>query len=209
MAAKQVYQLDEEATPAATDYTTNQDPGGSENVKKTLWSKIRDLFKVTYDTVYLALAGGTITGDIIFGENAALRLDPALSADGKYCGITEVVTAGETIAFGDLVYLKASDSQWYKTDADASSTSGAVRIGIAVSTGADNGAMTILTYGKIRADAKFPTLTVAAPVYISGTAGLITNTAPSATDAVVRIIGYGNDGNELFFCPSNDFITML
>jgi len=152
-------------------------------------------------------AGFTLAGNIILGENTSLFLDPVLSADGKYCGITEVVTAGETIAFGELVYLKASDSQWYLADATAASTSGDVRLAIAVTTGADNGSMTILTYGKIRADAKFPTFTVSAPVHISETAGAVVVAAPTTTDSVTRRIGFANTTDELFFNPSNDYYT--
>lgn len=148
-----------------------------------------------------------LSGDIAPAENSSYILDAALSADGKYSGITEVVTAGETIAFGDIVYLKAADSQWYLTDADADATAGAVRIAIAVSTGADNGSLTILTYGKIRADANFPALTVGAPVYISTTAGDVQTAQPSGTDDVIRIVGHANSGDELFFCPSNNYMT--
>lgn len=149
----------------------------------------------------------TMAANIQFGENTEIILDTVLSADGKYCGITEVVTAGETIAFGELVYLKAADSQWYLCDADADATAGAVRVAIAVTAGTDNNTMTILTYGKIRADAKFPALTVGAPVYISITAGAVQTAQPSGTDDVIRIVGYGNTGDELFFCPSNDYMT--
>lgn len=154
------------------------------------------------------LSAPTLSGAMLLLENAQFQLDTALSADGTYCGITEVVTAGATIAFGDVVYLKAADSQWYLTDADADATAGAVRIAIAVSSGADNGSMTIMTYGKIRADAKFPDLTIGGPMYLDATTpGAIVAAQPSGTDDVIRIVGHGNTTNELFFNPSNDYIT--
>jgi hypothetical protein len=149
----------------------------------------------------------TLAAIATMGENSELQLDTVLSADGKYCGITEVVTAGETVAFGEMVYLKTADSQWYLTDADADSTAGAVRVAIAVTSGTDNNTMTVMTYGKIRADAKFPTFTIGLPVYLSTTAGALQTTQPSGTDDVIRIAGYGNTGDELFFCPSNDYLT--
>jgi hypothetical protein len=151
----------------------------------------------------------TLGGDVTMSENVSVVLDPALSADGKYCGITEVVTAGETIAFGEIVYLKTADSQWYLADADADSTSGAVKIAIAVTTGADNGSMTIMHYGKIRADAKFPTLTVGVPAYVSTTPGAIQVAQPSGPDDVVRMVGHATTADELFFAPSNDYITRV
>lgn len=156
------------------------------------------------------LTAGTFAAAIFtMGENTEFAMDAVLSADGKYCGITEVVTAGETIAFGEMVYLKAADSQWYLTDADADSTAGAVRIAIAVTAGTDNNTMTIMTYGKIRADAKFPTLTVGAPAYLSTTGGAVQTAQPSGTDDVVRIVGYGNTGDEMMFCPSDDYMTVV
>jgi hypothetical protein len=141
-------------------------------------------------------------------ENGGIVLDAALSADGKYCGIVESGTAGATLAFGDVCYLAAADSRWELTDADAAATSGPVKIGICVlAAAADGSATTMLLFGKIRADAAFPTFTVSAPVFLSGTAGDVTNTAPTATDSVTRIVGYGNDGNTLFWCPDPTWIT--
>ena len=146
--------------------------------------------------------------NIRLAENTSIVLDAALSADGKYTSTaTEVVTAGETIAFGDVVYLKAADSQWYLTDADADASAGAVRVAIAVTTGTDNNPVTIMKSGKIRADANFPALTVGAPVYISTDAGNVQTAQPSGTDDVIRIVGYGNTGDEMDVSISNDYIT--
>lgn len=149
----------------------------------------------------------TLGGDVTFSENVALVLDPALSADGKYCGVTESVTAGETIAFGDLVYLKAADSRYWLTDADADATAGAVKVAMAVSSGTAGNSMTVLHYGKVRADANFPALTVGAPVYISTTAGDIQVAQPSGTDDVIRIVGYALTTDEILFNPSDDYVT--
>jgi len=53
----------------------------------------------------------------------------------------------------------------------------------------------------------FPALTVGAPVYIGVTAGDIQTAQPTGTDDVIRIVGYGNTADELFFCPSPDYLT--
>lgn len=154
------------------------------------------------------LAAGTLAANMTLGENVEIILDAVLSADGTYCGITEAGTAGATLTFGDLVYLAAADSRWELTDADADSTSGAVRIGICVLAAASDGSATkILTFGKIRADAKFPTLTIGAPAYVSTSPGEIQTAQPSGTDDVVRIVGYGNTGDELLFTPDNTYFT--
>ena len=150
------------------------------------------------------------TGNIIMAENASVVIDPALSADGTYSGITQAGTAGATLVFGDVVYLAAADSRWELIDADAAATAGPVRIGIVVlAAAADGSATTILTYGTVRADANFPTFTIGAPVYLSTTTGDLTTTAPSGTDDVIRIGGYGNTADELFFSPSNDYLTAI
>lgn len=160
----------------------------------------------------LALTGGTMTGAITLAENASIALDPAGSADGKYTGITFTATAGETVAFGDVVYLKAADSEWYLVDADATATAGAVAIAICVSSGTDGNPVTLMTHGIIRADAGFPALTIGAPVYISTTGtttNTVTTTAPSATDDVVRVVGYALTADEMLFNPSPDHITIV
>lgn len=151
----------------------------------------------------------TLTNKTIqLAENAPIILDAALSADGTYSGITEAGTAGATLAFGDAVYLAVADSRWELIDADAESTSGPVKIGICVlAAAADGDPTTILLYGKVRADAAFPTFTVGAPVYLSTTAGDLQTSQPSGTDDIIRIAGYGNTSDELFFCPDNSYMT--
>lgn len=151
----------------------------------------------------------TMGGDIQMSENTSILLDASLSADGKWCGISEAGTLGETVAFGQPCYFKASDSKWYLTDASAIATAGNVKIAMCVDGGVANDATTMLLYGKIRADSVFPTLTISAQVFLSETAGEITNTAPTTTDSVTRVIGSGNTADELFFAPSGDFLTYV
>ena len=143
-------------------------------------------------------------------ENDSIKLDPALSVDGKYNGITETGTAGIALAFGDICYLAVLDSRWELAKADVAATSFG-KVGICVQAAAGDGsATTMLLYGKVRADAAFPVLTIGAPVFISAaTAGDITSTAPTGTtNFVVRIIGYGNTADELFFCPDNSYVEL-
>jgi hypothetical protein len=144
-------------------------------------------------------------------ENVAILLDPALSADEKYSGICETGTAGTTVDFGDLLYHDVGEGEWMLAKADVATTSGPVKLGINVTVAqAGNGdPITVLLYGKVRSDGDYD-FTVDAPVYISAaTAGDLTDTAPTGTTGfVVRIAGYGNTADELFFCPENDWITL-
>lgn len=154
------------------------------------------------------ITAGILGANITLGEETGqIVLDPALSANGKWSGIMEAGTAGAALAFGDLVYLAVADSRWELADASAASTSGLVKIGICVLAAAADGDPTnILLWGKVRA-AVFPSMTVSAPQYISETAGDITGTQPTTTDAVIRTIGFANTSAELFFCPSSDYMT--
>lgn len=145
---------------------------------------------------------------LTLAENVPIILDPALSADGQYSGITQAGTAGATLAFGDLIYFSVTDSRWELADADAASTAGDVQLGICVLAAASDGsATTVLLWGKVRADTAFPTFTIGAPQYVSTTAGDVTGTQPSAADDVIRRLGFAEDANSLWFMPSPDYIT--
>lgn len=154
------------------------------------------------------LTAGTLAVSPVFGENTSLVYVAALSADGKYCGLTQGGTAGETLAFGDVCYLKAADSKWWLAKADAASTSGDVKIGMCVLAGAANAATTMLRVGTIRADANFPTFTISAPVHISAaTGGKVVVAAPTGTDSVTRRLGFANTADEFEFMPSPNYYT--
>lgn len=156
-------------------------------------------------------AGNTLTGVQLLAEGASVGLDPALSADGTWSGNTITGVAGYTQSFGDLVYLDPTDSRWEMVDANAASGADGDARGIicmVVVAGTDGNACTLLLPGSvIRADAKFPTFTVNAPIYVSETAGAVTNTQPTTTDVVIRVVGFGLDGNSMYFNPSPDYIT--
>lgn len=147
---------------------------------------------------------------IILSENSSLQVDPELSDTGKYTGLTRTGTAGTTLAFGNLVYLDPTDSKWELADANiAAGSDGDARgiLGICVAAANENAATTILLWGTVRADAAFPSFTVNAPVYVSETAGDVVVTQPTTTDVVIRVVGFGLTTDELYFCPSNDYIT--
>lgn len=152
---------------------------------------------------------GRNDGALLLGENVSVYLDESLSADGKYTGTTISGTAGATLAFGDVVYLAAADSRWELADADAASTAGDVLVGMCVlAAAADGSATTILLNGTIRADAAFPSFTISAPIFISTTAGDVTQTAPAGSADVVRRMGFAITADQMYFNPSNDYVTI-
>lgn len=189
---------------------------GSKNIVSAAVATYPSLTELTYVkgvtsaiqtqlTARLPLAGGTMTGNITLGENTSVDLDPAGSADGKYSGICITGTAGATLAFGDLIYLAVADSRWELTDADATATAGTPLIGMCVlAAAADADPTKILLFGTIRADAKFPALTIGAPVYVGETAGAIQVAIPTGADNVIRVVGRALTADEILFNPSQD-----
>jgi hypothetical protein len=156
----------------------------------------------------LPLAGGTMSGDITLGENTAVALNPAGSADEKWSGITVSGTAGATIAVGDLCYLYSS-WKWVLADADAAADSGSVALGLCLTAASDTQATKMLLMGTMRS-AAFPAyLTGGAQLYVSCTAGDMTTTQPSGTDDVIRVVGWAilAEPNTIYFNPSPDFMT--
>ncbi len=142
-------------------------------------------------------------------ENVALLLSSSLTVDGKYIALeSETGTLGETVAFGETIYLKASDGKWWKAKADAKATSGSVRLGYCCIAGNANAPTIIMFRGIIRADALFDTFTISAPVFQgAATAGKTVSAAPTGTaNFVVRILGHaGPDGNTVHVNISPNF----
>jgi len=133
-------------------------------------------------------------------------------ADGTYDGNTISGVLGETVAFGELVYLKAADSKWWKAKADVTATSGVPIVGFCVIAGDADGVTAILDgEGIIRADALFDTFTISAPVFISAaTAGKVVSAAPAGTtNYVVRIVGRALDGNTIRVNISPNYNELL
>lgn len=139
-----------------------------------------------------------------------MTFNGALSSDGAYSGITMTAESGYSQAFGDLVCMDVDDSQWNQADANAAYTfNGDSRgmLGIVVVPAVEGATCTVLLHGTVRADAKFDTFTVNAPLYVSETAGAITQTQPVTTDAVIRVIGTALTANSVYFNPDASYIT--
>jgi len=210
MADKKISQFDAKDPPIDNDAFPIFDSATNGN-KKTLWSVIKSTLKTYFDTAYLALAGGTLAGILTLAENSSIAHDPVLSADGKYTGITIDGTAGTTLAFGDLMYFDPTDSRWELADANSAAGADGDSRGIlamCVLAAANDGSATkALLNGVIRADTAFPTFTINNPIYVSETAGDVTQTQPTTADVVIRNVGFGLTADSMYFNPSNDFIT--
>ena len=139
------------------------------------------------------------------------RVIPTTLADREVIGDLLPGTAGAALTFGALCHLNAADSRWELVDANtvAGSAGDSRRmLGICVVPAAADGDPTVmLLRGYIKAADAFPTFTVGDPVYASETAGAVTQTQPTTTDAVIRILGHAADADALAFFPSPNWIT--
>ena len=158
----------------------------------------------------LTVAGGTTTGNIQLGENTSIALDPAGSADGKYTGLTIAATAGEALAFGDVIVLDVTAGKWFKGSVSAAAgADGDLRGGTGMcvlAAAGDASATTVLLNGTCRADSNFPALTIGSVIYAT-TTGDITVTQPTTTDHIIKVLGYALTADEIYFNPSMDYIT--
>ncbi len=118
-----------------------------------------------------------------------------------YTGITVALTYGESLVPGDPVYF-ASDGTVKKADADGSGTFPV--LGLAMET-ASSGSHVVLLQGIYRDDSLF-NWTVGGLVYLS-TSGALTQTAPSATDNVVQIVGIATHADRMYVNPQLVYAT--
>lgn len=95
------------------------------------------------------------------------------------------VIAGETITAGQPVYLKSTDSKYYKADANAGVSESTVA-GIALTNASANDQLVIQTGGEINLGA---TLTVGTIYVLSGTAGAIAPHGDLVTGWYCNILG--------------------
>lgn len=118
---------------------------------------------------------------------ANLSQTAANVAIGSAITRTRVVQAGETIAQGQPVYLKTSDSKYWKADANASADT-AKAVGIALTPASANGYLVIQegSGGLINLGA---TLTVGETYVVSATAGAIAPIGDLTTGDYPCILG--------------------
>ena len=139
-------------------------------------------------------------------ENVTIRLDPILSADTKWTGITRDVTAGTTGLVYGYCYYCASTGKWELTNATAIATCHG-EVGMCVKAAATDTTGTLLMDGLIRADDEFDTFTVGSDIYLSAaTPGKLTATAPTGTtDFVVRIVASAPTADSVSFKGDNAY----
>lgn len=123
-------------------------------------------------------------------------------ADLMYSGISIAIVYGESITEGDLLYL-AADGTVMKADANAIGKYPVM--GLALAT-ASSGSNPVLIYGSYRNDTRY-NFTIGGLVFLSVTAGGETQTAPTATDDVIQIVGIALTADIILFKPEYTYLT--
>lgn len=175
------------STPVDADYVGLMDSEASNVLKKLSWANIKATLKTYFDTLY------AVVGKLVLTE---------APSDQAYTGTYVSLTYGESLVPGDPVYFK-SDGKVWKADADGTGTYPCM--GLAMET-ASSGSHVVLLHGIYRDDTRY-NWTVGGVVYLSTTAGSLTQTQPSATDNVVQVVGIATHADRIYFNPSMDYIT--
>ena len=146
----------------------------------------------TYESVLSYASGVTPTGGSELADVEYVTSAITGTSTLSYNKIIVNGTAGETLATGNILYLKASDSRWYKADNDDTSTFVDQELGIAQGAGTSGSSISggVLTYGL---DSTQKSMTGGTFIFLSATAGA-TSTATTS-----QILGKAISATTMFF----------
>jgi hypothetical protein len=111
---------------------------------------------------------------------------------------------GQSLTKGDIYYWR-STSAWDGADASAEATAKGL---LTVCNTIDGSAM--VSKGMVTINTSLSGMSNGDVLYLSTTTGKVTNTAPSSTGEIVRIVGYviSTTKNLMYFDPSKDWIEI-
>ncbi len=144
----------------------------------------------------------TLPGNLVTG--GSVTFNATMSADDSFRGLAiSGLNAGATIAQWEAVYLDSS-STWQLADANGSGTYPAV--GLAVAAYSSTNAAVVVYSGTVRNDAW--SWTPGGVVYLSTTAGGLTQTVPSTSGDKVQQIGRALTADVLLVNINNEYLTV-
>ncbi len=142
-----------------------------------------------------------IDADVI--NAGAIALNGAPGTDDTYSGLTITgKNAGATIAQWEVVYMGAS-FQWLLADSNGANTYPAA--GVAVAAGTSGNPLTVLTRGVVRNDAWNWSV---GRIYLSTTAGGLTQTPPATTGDKVQDVGFALSADVAFLDFNGTYLTV-
>jgi len=139
----------------------------------------------------------------VSGTNPATKAYADALAMGGTTTVDRLVvvgTAGETVAAGQVLYLKAADGRWYNATSAASATTDLLQLGIAQGAGTTAGQISggVLLRGR---DSNQTGLTVGV-IYYLGTGGAVSASAGT----VERVVGQGAGTTSVYFDPEYYYV---
>ncbi len=137
--------------------------------------------------------------------NKTVDFGATLGTDDTYVGeVMSGLNNSGGVTQWDAVYMNSS-SAWVIADANGSGTYPAR--GLAVATASTGNATTVIVRGIVRNDG-WSAWTVGAPIYLSGTAGAITQTVPATSGDKVQVIGYAIASKTIFVDFNSTYVTV-
>lgn len=134
----------------------------------------------------------------------SLGMSAALGTDDTYSGMTITgLLAGATISQWEAVYIGGSSTYLL---ADANGTNTYPARGLAVAAYSSTNPAIIVVRGTVRNDAW--AWTPGGAIYLSGTPGALTQTAPSTSGDKVQAIGYALTADIAFFDFDSTYVTV-
>ena len=142
--------------------------------------------------------------NVVLGDGGNVNISTPLlaNADHTTTGITAEMLAGAAIAAFNVVCIHTTTQEVIVADASAYATARA--IGIAPAAISDTATGTVLLQGFIRDDTW--NWTTGATLYLSETAGAMTETAPTTDGAFDVVVGVALEPDVVYFNPSMDVI---
>jgi len=152
-----------------------------------------------------ASAARTALGVDALGEATGMLLDAVPNSDHTANGIIgDEMNAGSAFVYGQVAYME-SDGELTLADADQIATAPA--IAMAIEGGSNGNPNDWLFQGFARDDSW--AWTVGGTIYLSTTAGGMTQTAPSGTGDVVQVLGIATHADRMWFNPSLDTLEVV
>jgi hypothetical protein len=190
---------DLEAVAAQIQFEVDGTPGTGDMPGRIILATTADGAEVATERIRIDSAGLVSLAD---ATNLNISTPLLAGADHTTTGITAQMLAGGTISAFQLVCIHTTTQEVVVADASAVGTARA--IGIAPAAISDEATGTVLLHGFIRDDTW--NWTTGAVLYLSETAGAMTETAPTTDGAFVQAVGIALEPDVVFINPSLDII---
>ena len=158
-----------------------------------------------------SLNAHSLTGTLSLNEQTIL-VDAVLTSDHTWTGLTQSITAGEELTFGETAYLK-SDGKYWLIDADVEATSKGKLVMATATISADGTGIVLLPseMSFIRDDSttEWTVTSAGDEMYLSLTAGELTNDVSGYTTLdIVRICGHMETATVLAFNVDKTYVEV-